>query len=278
MTNPSGRIWFPGNPWPGGHALEEMNLWGTLVDPGYAPAKQCLYLHLFIRSTNYYDETPEVELEAMHDAEERLYKQGKSIDDWRAVGVWSNYHRCHIDTNEPYVLATEDKPFSLEDLDGFRWQPDQVDDPENNQDIMFDDQAFHCYILGHDAVGCHDIKFARCDGQTANIFDIDWRGRVAKAYVGDYAYRHKFKLEMRSVPFAGFQSRHHAEYLQNLPKHMHQKDENGHVIKHGWYDHTLDRSLDEREAQLRQCVEVLTNIPTDDLNFVAEKYADWLKF
>lgn len=274
MTKPAGRIWFPRNPWPGGHALKDIWFWGALSNRDYRGVQKGVFLQLDIESVNYYDETPESELAAMHEAEERVYKQRKTIDDWRAIGAWSNYHRCHIRTNAPYELGTEARPFSLNDLDGFHWRPDQVNNPESNTDIFFDEQAFHCYILGHDAVACHSIKIVRASGAAHNVFDIDWDGRVALAYVGDYAYRHTFKVQMRNVPFVGFRCGHHTEIAKQLPKELRRKQ----VADTAWYNLTREKPLSVREAELREAASIFTKTPPDQLTFEAGDYADWLKF
>ena len=61
----------------------------------------------------------------------------------------------------------------------------------------YEDRAFHIYLLGHDAVADHRIAFTRVPG--TQLFDLDWRGKIALAYVGDYEPEHCFRAEIRGV-------------------------------------------------------------------------------
>ena len=56
--------------------------------------------------------------------------------------------------------------------------------------------------LGHDGIAGHEIRIAR--SQMAGRFDVRWNGRVALAYAGDSALKHRFEAQLRGVPFGGF--------------------------------------------------------------------------
>ncbi len=60
-----------------------------------------------------------------------------------------------------------------------------------------EERAFHIYLLGHDAVADHRITFTRVPG--TQLFDIAWQGKIALAYVGNYAPEHPFRAEIHGV-------------------------------------------------------------------------------
>lgn len=64
-------------------------------------------------------------------------------------------------------------------------------------DMAFGDLAFHVYLLGHDAVAGHRIRMVR-RGES-DRFDIEWSGKLALAYVGDFEYRHDFRAVIYNV-------------------------------------------------------------------------------
>ena len=116
--------------------------------------------------------------------------------DWAAPIVWGNYHSCTLSStywgNDGFrVCAKAD--YTPELLDGLELTVDP--EPEALED--FEDLAFHIYLLGHDAVAKHKIRFDRI-GETSQ-FRITWSGNIAQAYVGDYEFKHEFSLVISSA-------------------------------------------------------------------------------
>jgi hypothetical protein len=140
-----------------------------------------------LESANYYSER------GIEDDENTEYPS-----DWAAPIVWGNYHSCILSSsywsNEGFrVCAKAD--YTPELLDGLELTIDP--DPEALED--FEDLAFHIYLLGHDAVANHKIRFDRI-GETSQ-FRISWSGKIAQAYVGDYEFKHDFSLVVSSADF-----------------------------------------------------------------------------
>ena len=177
------RIFFKNNPWPEGHPVNEF-IWEAEL------RKDQVWFHFHLATENYYSER-EIE-----DNEEKEYES-----DWEAPIVWGNYHSCKMSTSEWHkggFYVCSQKEFSETKLDGLELEIDN--DPENIKD--WDDLAFHIYLLGHDAVARHKIKFVRAED---SLFEIQWSGKIAQAYVGDYEFKHDFNTVLKSVQFPKLQ-------------------------------------------------------------------------
>ena len=181
MNGINGRILFPGNPWPEGHALQEFAWTARLVD-----GKVWFDLHL--RSQPYYSER---DIEEDEDAEHE--------GSWEAPGVWSNYHRCTLSSTywgeEGGFPVCDIEHFSPDWLDGKTFQVDLIENEIGDDDNL----AFHIYLLGHDSVANHRISFQRVGN--SNLFDIVWTGDIALTYVGDYMLEHAFEARITGLPF-----------------------------------------------------------------------------
>lgn len=176
-----GRIWFPGNPWPDGHAIATAQFAGRLDgDTG------TLALDLDLQTVNYDAEGPG--------------RETRSEGSWTSPVVWNNYHRCSLGSrkwgHKGIPIGSPAKPFAWRKLDGATLRVDRAKDvlPED------DDCSFGIYLLGHDGVADHAIAFTR----TAATWSIDWRAKIALAYAGDVRLVHRMKAELRGVAFAGF--------------------------------------------------------------------------
>lgn len=184
MNPAHGRIHFPGNPWPEGHALAEF-AWTTRVVDGV------VWCDLHLRSANYYAER---DIELVDDEEH--------AGSWEAPGAWGNYHRCTLSSTfwgEGGGFAVcPVAQFAPAWLDGRTFDVDRVAGGTLD-DIEDDDLAFHLYLLGHDSAANHHITFRRLGG--GDRFDIVWTGEIALTYVGDYGLDHRFEARIASVPF-----------------------------------------------------------------------------
>lgn len=173
-----GTIWFPGNPWPAGHRVEEFDWTGRLDDSGR------LWFDLTLHTAAY------GEAGATDDEE------SAGLPDWEAPIVWHNYHRCTLSSifweNATGLLAaTPERPFRLADP-----APQQLRaDPLPVEDLDAE-PAFHVYLLGHDSVADHTITFT-ADGEGAH--HVGWTGRIALTYAGDDTFRHAFRAEIRGA-------------------------------------------------------------------------------
>lgn len=90
------------------------------------------------------------------------------------------------------------KEFSEANLNGLELEIDS--EPGSIKD--WNDLAFHIYLLGHDAVAKHKIKFIRA---ADSLFEIHWSGKIAQAYVGDYDFKHEFNTVLKDVQFPKLQ-------------------------------------------------------------------------
>jgi hypothetical protein len=84
--------------------------------------------------------------------------------------------------------------FSLDRLSGREFLVDTL--PFENDDLD-GARAFHIYLLGHDEVADHRIRFKR-DKKTG-LFDIEWEGKIALAYMGEHEFKHSFEAKIYSV-------------------------------------------------------------------------------
>lgn len=176
-----GRIFFPGNPWPEGHEIQEFR-WSALR------RGSDVWFGFHLVSVEYYAER---DVEDDDDLEDQPY--------WEAPIVWGNYHNCTISSNEWHnggFRAFDSAEFNLERMDGARFHVDPLP-----RDLLdgYETRAFHIYLLGHDAVAGHDIQFTRLG--SSDRFNIRWEGRIALAYSGDYEPRYHFVAEIEDVPF-----------------------------------------------------------------------------
>jgi hypothetical protein len=178
-SQPQGRIFFIGNPWPEGHPVEEFAWTARLVDDE-------LWFDLHLRSADY-DSEREIE-----------YDDDTDYDsDWEAPIVWNNYHRCTLSSTFwgeiGGIRVCRLDAFSLAWLDGRVFELDPADGEVDDDE----DHAFHIYLLGHDSVANHRIEFRR-QGDS-NRFDIHWTGDIAQTYIGHNSLDHRFEATILGV-------------------------------------------------------------------------------
>jgi hypothetical protein len=176
-----GRIYFPGNPWPTGHALIEFQWTCKRVDAN-------VWFDFHIKSADYYAETVAADDAAI-------------TDDWTAPGVWGNYHACILSST--YWGAEGGGPR------GIKVCPVEAFDPAGLHDVVleadplplvdWDDarRSFQIYLLGHDTVAGHCIRFVATN--QPEVYDIVWTGRAALTYAGRYGFDYEFRAEVFGV-------------------------------------------------------------------------------
>lgn len=69
------------------------------------------------------------------------------------------------------------------------------------EDQEYEERAFHIYLLGHDAVADHHIRFQALADEK---WRIEWKGKIALTYGGDYDLDYRFETALEPVQFDGF--------------------------------------------------------------------------
>ena len=184
-----GRIYFPGNPWPEGHPIKEL-VWTARID-----TEAGLWFDLHLESEDYYAER------YIEDEDD-----GVADSDFEAPIAWGNFHACTLSSNKwntgGWLVGDDEAPLSFAGLVDRTFIVDDLDSPEFEVDDL-DERAFHIYLLGHDDVAGHEIRFA--PESTPGWWSLDWRGQIALAYMGDFAFRYTFRVEARELSFSGFE-------------------------------------------------------------------------
>jgi hypothetical protein len=179
-----GRIWFPGNPWPDGHRVAEFQWKGWLSPEDGAGFG-------FSLETAAYDADD-------HDADDDYE------NDFGSKIVWTNYGRATIRPSQGFVAGTPDEPLDFGRLSEREFHVDPLDQVAEYED--HDDYAFHVYLLGHDSVADHRIRFPV--RQAPFRFDIAWTGRVALTYIGETEFEYEFRAQVSGADFTGFEVPH----------------------------------------------------------------------
>jgi hypothetical protein len=178
------RIKFPGNPWPKGHPIAAATWTAVLAPDG-------LRFHLHVESADY-------------NAEDDRDDRDESESAWTARNVWNNYHSCFLSStkwaNQGFLVATPGAPIDLGRLEGKTFRVDEFDGDEVPVDLEPEDMAFGIYLLGHDRVADHRIRFVKRRGP--RTYDLRWRARIALAYVGDFTLAHRLDATLPRLSLA----------------------------------------------------------------------------
>ncbi|MGG3889713.1 hypothetical protein [Metabacillus fastidiosus] len=189
------RIYFWDNPWPNGHPIINFEWSAHFKYKGgdESAGEMGLYFDLHLETADYYKEDDEDEDDDNDEAE----------SDWKSKIVWNNYHSCTLSStewdNKGFLVGSDKMPFNPETLDGKEFIIDFLSKDEQ-EDLDLDLTAFDIYLLGHDAAAFHTIKFTEIEGST---YQIDWKGKLALAYVADYEFRYDFHTFISSASFKG---------------------------------------------------------------------------
>jgi hypothetical protein len=171
------RIYFLGNPWSEGHLLKTFKWTAKRLGND-------VWFDLYLVTQRYY-------------AEREAEDNPADDSDWAAPIVWNNFNKCTISSMDSpqggfKVCALGD--YSPAFVDGLVVQVDSgLSRIEESDDL-----AFSIYLLGHDAVACHEIQFVQ---KESGLFDIEWRGKIALTYVGESALDHGFVARIKNAPF-----------------------------------------------------------------------------
>lgn len=174
------RIYFKDNPWPEGHPIQEF-VWSAKEVNGD------IWFDIHLKSADYYAER-DIEYD-----EDKTYPS-----DWECPLAWGNYHACILSSSywgDSGFKVCKKADYTPEFLDGLELMVDSKPVSIDN----FDDLAFHIYLLGHDAVSNHKIRFERLNRSAQ--FKVIWTGLIAQAYVGDYEFKYEFWTVISSAQF-----------------------------------------------------------------------------
>jgi hypothetical protein len=178
-----GRIYFPQNPWPAGHPITEFT-WSCKA----------------VGNDAWFDFNL---LSADYDAELEVCDDPSITDDWRSPIVWGNFHSCILSSTYWSAEAREAirgvrccalAEYDPGNLDGVTLEADPL--PIGDWDSRR--RAFLIYLLGHDTVAGHSLRFIRA--ADAGTYDIVWTGRIALTYGGQRSFDHEFRAEIARVP------------------------------------------------------------------------------
>lgn len=197
------RIIFKGNPWPEGHAIEDLG-WFAKVDPDTG-----LWFHLHL-STEEYNAGDE---EGDEDEADENSEEESERTDWTTKAIWNNYHCCVLSSEEwdhkGFLVATEAEPLDLSQIGQRTFHVDPLPPPRyilRNREVTspfldYESRAFGIYLLGHDGVAEHKIRIT--PSRIKNRYNLDWRGQIAQEYVGSDTFDQSFHAQSSQLTFSG---------------------------------------------------------------------------
>ncbi len=194
------RIYFLENPWPEGHRLKKFN-WKAEEKEDH------IWFFFVLETEDYYSERDLGIFDSDYDSDVEC------DSDWKSPSVWGNYHSCNITSSREGFPICRTVDYSMENLDGLEIRVDPP--PFEHKD--FDDFSFQTYLLGHDSVADHTIKFHRND--KSDNFNIIWKGRIALTYAGDYEYEYSFNTEIFNVKAPEVEQNERNEFNEDLKKY-----------------------------------------------------------
>lgn len=181
------RIQFPGNPWPEGHAVIEL-IWTARVESGF------VWFDIHVRSADY-------------GAERQIPDDPVVTDDWHSPSLWVNFGACILSSSY-WTAEGRGKGFCVCPIDGYLkddWIGREFHvDPLDDDDFDLDTPSFDIYLLGHDSVAGHRIRFSRRTG--TDLLDLHWTGAIALTYAGETEFEHDFQVEAHGLTIPSLQS------------------------------------------------------------------------
>jgi hypothetical protein len=189
-----GRILFPGNPWPKGHAISSFK-WSGRIERGTG-----IWFDLHLETTEYYADDPKSHANYYEEDDD------DSADDWTSKSVWCNYHSCTISSTKwvgngtGFLAGTKIAPLDFAKLGKKTFSFD--DNPED----LSPPRPFGIYLTGHDSVCGHRIRFKPEKSKTT--FTIEWTGKIALSYGGSDEFKYSFQVSLSNVRFDGIQLPH----------------------------------------------------------------------
>jgi hypothetical protein len=179
-----GRIYFPGNPWPKGHAITKF-AWTGRVERSSG-----IWFDLHLETEPYRASDPKASDEDDEDDD---------ASDWESNVVWCNYNSCTLSSTQwngyGFLAGSASEPLDWKSLNRRAFAFDQK--PGN----LMHPRPFNIYLTGHDSVCDHKLEIRRERGK--RTFSFDWSGKIALTYGGETKFRHAFKASLSGVTFGG---------------------------------------------------------------------------
>lgn len=183
-----GRIFFPGNPWPKGHRIDEC-LWTARIERSTG-----VWADFHIRTEDYdaadrksasqidEDEPPELDANASRILWVNTGRMIFSTTFWpgQAFGV---------------QMGSKEKPFDFRKLSGAQFRADA---PPQHPGYP---RPFVAYRWGDDAPAYHNITFKKETGKST--FAIHWLGRFGDFVEGKPDFPWPFEMKLKNVAFGG---------------------------------------------------------------------------
>ena len=176
------RIYFLDNPYPNGHQIKEF-VWSGRLDES-----EKLWFDFHLETDDYY-------------AEDETGDLDEPESDWKAKSVWGNYHNCTISSTYWGELGgiRIDNSVNKFHFDNLLQTELSVDTLPIEDNFDYEGLAFHIYLLGHDSCADHKLKFSKNEN-----YDIEWTGKIALTYGGDYEFKYEFIGIIQNIKFDGF--------------------------------------------------------------------------
>lgn len=176
----TGRITFAGNPWPLGHAVTglQMTLRGGDADS--------VRLHLHVESAPFDANGP------------GRPSTGGVAGAWDDPATWVAHQPAVISSLEwgnAGIPVHVDNTMSFDEID-LTGTYTADDDRSVDLSATMEDRAFGANVLGTAAVGGHEITLTRTG---PNLFDLQWRGRLARTWQGETDLDHEFTVDAHEV-------------------------------------------------------------------------------
>ncbi|MDR2235248.1 MAG: hypothetical protein LBE92_03915 [Chryseobacterium sp.] len=188
MEKPIRKIHFSDNPYPEGHDIIDF-IWRGRINED-----ETIWFDFHLKTDHYGAGT----------ADNNEDEENEDISDWHSRSVWNNYQSCTMSSmywgEEGGIRIDEpDKKLNLHTA-----IENELSSTDLPSDYYFEEEdlAFGLYLLGHDNCAGHTIKFIKTDHPQQ--YDIEWKGKIALSYSGDYEFSHDFNALIRSVEFDGF--------------------------------------------------------------------------
>lgn len=199
-----GRIRFPGNPWPKGHAITNFQ-WSGRIERGTG-----IWFDLHLETAKYYADDPKSHANYCDDDED----DDDSTDDWTSKTVWCNYHSCTISSTKwvgngtGFLAGTKNAPLDFGKLGKKVFAFD--DNPED----LSPPRPFGIYLTGHDSVSGHHIRFK--PEKSKSTFSVEWSGKITLSYGGSDEFKYSFKASLSNIRFEGIELPHNVSKFEAM--------------------------------------------------------------
>ena len=97
------------------------------------------------------------------------------------------------------MFGNETNKLDFDNLESKTIKVDNLDEPSK---FHRDEPSFGTYLLGYDSLADHKIIFVK--KHSSSIYDIEWSGKIALTYSGDYEFKHHYFARIEKAKFEGF--------------------------------------------------------------------------